>query len=96
MCYSALYKGKYWVFGNEDFMGAFSVDPMNTEDEEGYPIDPNEYELEGITDFPTWREVIESIPESVCEFYYHGGRTELMNRTLEWQGDLDKPVNILE
>ena len=96
MCYSALYKGKYWVFGNEDFMGAYSVDPMNTTDEEGYLIDPNEYELFNVTDFPTWREVIESIPDFLCEFYYKGGRSELRKHTLEWQGSLDKPVNICE
>lgn len=96
MCYSALYKGKYWVFGNEDFMGAYSVDPMNTTDEEGYLIDPNEYELFDVTDFPTWREVIESIPDFLCEFYCKGGRSELRKHTLEWQGSLDKPVNICE
>ena len=96
MCYSALYKGKYWVFGNEDCMGAYTVDPMNTVDEEGDLIDPNEYEIPDATDFPTWSEVIDSIPESVCDFYYRGGRSELRDITLSWQGDLNKPVNILE
>ena len=96
MCYSALYDGKYWVFGNEDCMGAYTVDPLNTTDEDGYMIDPNEYEILDAADFPTWREVIESIPESVCEFYYTDGRKELLDFTLEWQGNLDKPVNIMD
>lgn len=94
MCYSALYKGMYWVFGNEDFMGAYSVDPMNTTDEEDDPIDPNEYEILNATEFPTWREVIESIPDFMCDFYWKDGREGLRKYTLEWQGSLDKPVNI--
>ena len=93
MCYSALYKGKYWVFGNEDYMSAYTVDPLNTTDEDGDLVDPNEYEVTDATDFPTWREVIDSIPESVCDFYYEGGRDGLRSFTLKWQGDLDKHVN---
>lgn len=94
MCYSALYKGMYWIFGNEDCMGAYTVDPMHTIDENGDMIDPNGYEILNATEFPTWREVIESIPESVVEFYWKD-RAALRNATIEWQGSLDKPVNIM-
>lgn len=94
MCYSARYKGMYWIFGNEDCMGAYTVDPMNTTDEHGDLIDPNGYEILNATEFPTWREVIESIPESIVEFYWKD-RAALRNATIEWQGSLDKPVNIM-
>lgn len=94
MCYSALYKGMYWVFGNEDFMGAYSVDPMNTTDEDGYLIDPNAYEIPGAADFPTWYEIIESIPDSVCEFYWSEGKEGLRKATIQLHGSLHKAVNI--
>ena len=92
MCYSALYRGMYWVFGNEDCMGAYTVDPMNTVDDEGDLIDPNEFEILTADKFPSWREVIESIHESVCDFYYTNGRADLMRGNRERH---DSPVNIV-
>lgn len=76
-------------------MGAYTVDPLNTTDENGDLVDANEYEIPNATEFPTWREVIESIPDFVCEFYWKEGREGLRNATIEWQGSLDKPVNIM-
>ena len=93
MCYSALYKGMYWIFGNEDFLGAYTVDPLNEVDEDGYLVDANEYEIYDAVEFPTWREVIDSIPEHLCEFYWTDGREGLRKATIEWQGSLDKRVN---
>lgn len=92
MCYSALYKGMYWVFGNEDYLGAYTVDPLNEVDDDGYLVDANEYEISGVVEFPTWREVIESIPDRICEFYYTNGRADLLRFNHE---RLDKPANIL-
>lgn len=93
MCYSAIYKGMYWVFGNEDSMDAYTYDPLNEVDEYGDPIDPNDCWIQEAEDFPTWREVIDSIPTSICEFYWKEGREGLRQATLEWQGSLDKRVN---
>lgn len=93
MCYSAMYKGMYWIFGNEDFLGAYTVDPLNEVDEDGYLVDANEYEIYDAVEFPTWREVIDSIPEHLCEFYWTDGREGLRKATVEWQGSLDKRVN---
>ena len=74
MCYSALWKGMYWVFGNEDYMDAYSFDPLNEVDEEGDPLDPNEGWIPDADDFPTWGQVIDSIPDSICDFYWKEGR----------------------
>ena len=93
MCYSALYKGMYWIFGNEDIIEAYTFDPLNEVDEWGDPIDPNDHWIKDATDFPTWGEVIDSIPEHLCEFYWTEGREGLRKATLEWQGSLDKRVN---
>ena len=65
-CYSALYKGKYWVFGStDDVMSAYTIDPLNTFDDEGDWVDENEYRIDDADDFPTWREVLDSIPPEV-------------------------------
>ena len=93
MCYSALYKGMYWIFDNEDIIEAYTFDPLNEVDEWGDPIDPNDHWIKDATDFPTWGEVIDSIPEHLCEFYWTEGREGLRKATLEWQGSLDKRVN---
>ena len=93
MCYSAIYKGMYWLFGNEDYITAYTFDPLNDVDEWGDPIDPNGHEIADATEFPTWGEVIDSIPEHLCEFYWTEGREGLRRATVEWQGSLDKRVN---
>lgn len=93
MCYSAIYKGMYWLFGNEDYINAYNFDPLNDVDEWGNPIDPNGHEIADATEFPTWGEVIDSIPEHLCEFYWIEGREGLRKATTEWQGSLDKRVN---
>ena len=91
MCYSALYKGMYWIFGS-DYMDAFTVDPLNTTDEEGYPVDPNEYQIEDATDFPTWREIIDSIPEAFLDIFCDDVRAELYS---EYSDVLDQSAHIL-
>ena len=93
MCYSALYKGMYWIFGNEDIIEAYTFDPLNEVDEWGDPIDPNDHWIKDATDFPTWGEVVDSVPESLCDFYWTEGREGLRKATLRWQGSLDKRVN---
>ena len=93
MCYSAIYKGMYWVFGNEDYMSAYTFDPLNEVDEDGYPIDPNDRWIPEATEFPTWGEVIDSIPETLCDFYWTEGREGMRKAVTEWQGSLDKRVN---
>ena len=91
MCYSAMYKGMYWIFGS-DYMDAFTVDPLNTTDEEGYPVDPNEYQIENATDFPTWREIIDSIPKAFLDIYCDDVRAELYQ---EYSDVLDQSSHIL-
>ena len=93
MCYSALYKGKYWVHGATDgTMSAYSIDPLKTYDENGWYVDSNEYLVPEADDFPTWREVIESIRESGQNEPYSIDWVEW--DILNWQEDLDKPVNV--
>ena len=96
MCYSALYDGRYWVFGATDgTMDAYTVDPLNTyDDDEECPllVDPNEYVCPDADDFPTWRDVIESIRESGQFDPY--GMDFVEEDILHWQDDLDKPVNV--
>ena len=91
MCYSAMYKGMYWIFGS-DWLDAFTVDPLNTTDEDGFLIDANEYQIEDATEFPTWREVIDSIPEYLCNFYCNDGRAELYR---DYHDILDRSTHIL-
>ena len=94
MCYSAIWKGMYWIFGNEDCIEAYTFDPLNAVDDDGYPIDPNDHWIQDATDFPTWGQVVDSVPEHLCDFYWKEGREGLRKATLEWQGSLDKPVNV--
>lgn len=94
MCYSAIYKGMYWIFGNEDIIEAYTFDPLNDVDENGDPIDPNDHWIQDATEFPTWGEVVDSIPEHLCEFYWTEGREGLRKATIHWQGSLDKRVNV--
>lgn len=91
MCYSALYKGKYWVFGATDnTMGAYTIDPLHSFDEQGYYLNEEAYRLPDVTDFPTWREVVESIRSAGTP--YDVDRVE--EDILYWQESLDKPVNV--
>ena len=92
MCFSALYKGKYWIFGATDMTPqAFSIDPMNAVDDEGYPLDECAYELPDVTDFPTWRDVIDAIRENKAYEPYDMGWVE---RDILIFHDPDKPVNV--
>ena len=91
MCYSALYKKKYWLFGNEDFINAYTVDPLHTTDSDGDMIDPNEYIITDATDFPTWKEVLDSIPDDQVLTCWNS-RKAMMKSMREWHG---KPLNIL-
>lgn len=93
MCYSALWKGMYWVFGNEDYMDAYTFDPLNEVDENGDPLDPNGGWIQEADDFPTWGQVIDSIPDHLCDFYWKEGREGLRRATIMWQESLDKKVN---
>ena len=98
MCYSALYKGKYWIFGNEDYINAYSIDVANEPWEHGgpdgkYDGDPNPYQIEDATDFPTWAEVLASIPDNVVLFYWKT-RKAMCDWYRKWQGgSLKKRVN---
>ena len=90
MCYSAIYKGMYWLFGNEDYLNAYTVDPLNTTDEDGLMIDPNSYEISDATEFPTWKEVLDSIPDNMLRRQWMS-REDMMNGMREWHGKpLDK------
>lgn len=89
-CYSALYKGKYWLFGNEDYLDAYTIDPLNTTDKNGTWIDPNPYRVKDATDFPTWKEVLDSIPEELVLERWES-RKDMMEGMREWHGKpLDK------
>ena len=92
MCYSALYKGMYWIFGNEDYLGAYTFDPLNEVDEWGDPIDPNDHWIKDATDFPTWREVLDSIPDKLVDIEWES-RSTMNEWYTDWQGSLDKRVN---
>ena len=98
MCYCALYKGKYWIFGNEDYIDAYSIDVANEPCEHGgpdgkYDGDPNPYQIEDATDFPTWSEVLASIPDSCVGFYWET-RKKMCDWYRKWQGgSLKKRVN---
>ena len=93
MCYSALYNGQYWIFGaTDETMSAYTIDPLNSFDEEGDYIDENQFLIPDASDFPTWAEVIDSIRESGQ--YDHYGMDWVKQDILHWQEDLNKPVNI--
>ena len=93
MCYSALYDGRYWIFGATDgTMDAYTVDPLNTFDDDGYRIDENAYVDYDADEFPTWRDVLESIRESGQGDLY--GMDWVEQDILHWQGNLDRPVNL--
>jgi len=93
MCYSAMYDGRYWVHGATDgTMSAYSIDPLTTFDENGWYVDAEEYLVPDADDFPTWREVVESIRESGQYDPY--GMDWVEQEILWWQEDLDKPVNV--
>lgn len=79
MCYSAIYKGMYWLFGS-DWLDAFTIDPLHTTDEEGYLVNEEAYLLPDATEFPTWREVIESIPDRMFTW-------QTREDLLEWYAD---------
>lgn len=98
MCYSALYKGKYWLFGNEDYINAYSIDVANEPWENGgpdgkYDGDPNPYQIKDATDFPTWAEVLASIPDYAVRHYWET-RERMCKWYRKWQGgSLRKRVN---
>lgn len=95
MCYSALYDGKYWIFGATDgIMNAYTIDPLNTTDEDGYMVDENEYICYDATDFPTWRDVLESIRESGQGDLY--GMDWVERDIRHYNPDLDRPVNVYD
>ena len=91
MCYSALYDGRYWIFGATDStMSAYSIDPLHSFDEEGYYLNECAYLLPDADEFPTWREVAESIRSTDTPW----NTDDIEEELLYWQGDLDKPVNV--
>ena len=93
MCYSALYDGKYWVFGATDnTMSAYSIDPLHAVDDEGYSLNEEAYLIPDATDFPTWREVYENIrDDNLCPQYID---IDLVLRDiLHYQRSLDFHVN---
>ena len=95
MCYSALYDGKYWVFGATDgTMGAYSIDPLHAYDDEGYSLNEESYLIPDATDFPTWHEVLDHIRTD--ELYKGSGVPSLEwveEDILYWQKSLDFHVN---
>lgn len=92
MCYSAIYRGMYWVFGNEDYLLAYDNDPLNTVDDDGDLVDANTYWIQDATDFPTWREVLDSIPDGLVAFNWES-RDAMNAWYTDWQGSLDKRTN---
>ena len=96
LCYSAIYKGMYWIFGNESYINAYTIDPLNEIDGGGpdgkYDGDPNPYEIETATEFPTWRDVLNSIPDSLVGFYWKS-RSAMNKWYKEWHGSLNIRVN---
>jgi hypothetical protein len=92
MCYSAVYRGLYWIFGNEDYINAYNYDPLNEVDDYGEPIDPNAHWIPDATEFPTWREVLDSIPDHLVAYEWND-RSVMNTWYTKWQGSLDKRVN---
>lgn len=92
MCYSAIYKGMYWIFGNEDIIDAYTYDPLNDVDEWGVPLDGKGHIINDATQFPTWREVLDSIPDKLVDIEWES-RSVMNNWYTDFQGSIDKRVN---
>ena len=86
MCYSALYNDKYWVFGGDEYMEAFSVNPLECDDFDDHLI-------ENATDFPTWAEVIDSIPNDLCDYYWDNGKESMRTAYISYHKTITHHVN---
>ena len=86
MCYSALYNDKYWVFGGDEYMEAFSVNPLECDDFDDHVI-------KDATDFPTWAEVIDSIPNDLCNYYWENGKESMRTAYISYHKTIIHHVN---